>query len=291
MIFLRALRPLVHYHIDNLRDHVARALDDDGVADADVAPLAQHLALAANPLDVVLVVQRHVLHDDAADTDGFELADRRQRAGAADLDFDVLEHGRGALGRKLVRDRPARRTRDEAEAFLPIEPVHLVDHAVDVIVEMRALRFDLPMKRKQFLHRAADLRQRIGLEAAMLEPLDHARLRISRHVAHLAPGIGEEAERARGGNRRILLAQRTGGRIARIGEDRLARLFLPLVKLQKGGLGHIDLATHLADRRNVAAFQFVRHVVQRADIGGDILAFRAVSAGRGGDKFTVLVTQ
>ena len=115
--------------------------------------------------------------------------------------------------------------------------------------------------------------------------------RVGRHLAHLAPGIGEEAERARGGDARVLLAQRAGGGIARIGEDLLARRLLPLVELEEIGLGHVDLAAHLADFRHVAAFELLRHVLQRADIGGDVLAFAAVAAGGGGDEFAVLVAQ
>ena len=64
----------------DLRDDVAGALHDDRVADPHV--LAR---------DLVLVVQRRVRDDDAADGDRLELGDRRQRAGAADLDVDVLE--------------------------------------------------------------------------------------------------------------------------------------------------------------------------------------------------------
>src|SRR5437762_2168855 len=45
--FLRALRPLVDHDIDDLRNHVAGALDHDGVAEPDVATLAQLLALVA----------------------------------------------------------------------------------------------------------------------------------------------------------------------------------------------------------------------------------------------------
>ncbi len=112
MIRLGVLRPLVEHDIDHLRDDVAGALDDDGVADADIAALAQRLAVAADALDVVLVVQRGVLHDDAADADRLELGDRRQRAGAADLDLDVLEHGGRLLGRELVRDAPSAALRE-----------------------------------------------------------------------------------------------------------------------------------------------------------------------------------
>src|SRR6266446_2489731 len=76
-------RPLVEHHVHHLRNDVAGALDDDGVADPDIAALAQLLAMAADSPDVVLIVQRDVLHDDAADADRFELADRRERAGAS----------------------------------------------------------------------------------------------------------------------------------------------------------------------------------------------------------------
>src|SRR5438105_13706006 len=204
---LRILRPLVEDDIDHLWNHVAGALHDDGVADPDVAAVAQLLAVAADALDVVLVVQRDVLHDDAADADRLKLADRRERAGAPDLDLDIAEHGHGALRREFMRDRPARRARHEAKPFLPVDAIHLVDDAVDVVVELGALFLDLVVEGDQLLDRMTKLGQRIGLEAAALEPTDHAGLRRLRHRAHLAPGIGEKAERTRGGDGRILLPQ------------------------------------------------------------------------------------
>ena len=273
VIGLGVFRALVEHHVDHLRDHVAGALDDDGVADADIAALAQGLAVAADALDVILVVQRDVLHDHAADADRLELADRRERAGAADLDLDVLEHGDGALGRELVRDRPARRARDEAEPLLPVETVDFVDDAVDVVVEIGAGLLDFAVESDELLDRMADLGERIGLEAAAGEPFDHAALAVGRQLAHLAPGISEETERARGGDGGVLLAQRAGGRIARVGKDGVAGRLLPLVELEEIGLGHIDLAAHLADFRNALAFELLGHVLQRADIGGDVLAF------------------
>ena len=54
----------------------------------------------------------------------------------------ALDLGRRLLGRELVRDREARRARDEAEPLLGGERVHLVDHAVDVVGEPRALLAD-----------------------------------------------------------------------------------------------------------------------------------------------------
>src|SRR6266436_1918991 len=88
-------RPLVEHYVHHLRNHVAGALDDDGVADPDIAALAQLLAMAADAPDVILIVQRDVLHDDAADADRLELADRCERAGAPDLDLDIPQHGHG----------------------------------------------------------------------------------------------------------------------------------------------------------------------------------------------------
>ena len=132
---LGAARPLRLYDAEHLRNNVAGALDRHRVADTDV-----------EPRDLVGIVQRRVLHHDAADGHRLELGDRRQRAGAADLDLDVSDDGGRLLGREFVRDRPARRARDEAEPLLPVEPVDLVDDAVDVVVERRALRLDLAME-------------------------------------------------------------------------------------------------------------------------------------------------
>src|SRR5205814_5416625 len=170
---LRILRPLVEDDIDHLWNHVAGALHDDGVADPDVAAVAQLLAVAADALDVVLVVQRDVLHDDAADADRLQLADRGERAGAADLDLDVAQHRGGALGREFVRDAPARRARHKAEPLLPVDAVNLVDDAVDVVVEPGAALLDLAMEGEQLLDRMAEFCEGVSLEAAALEPADH----------------------------------------------------------------------------------------------------------------------
>src|SRR6202790_1797828 len=273
------LGALVEHHIHHLRDDIAGALDDDGIADPYIAALAQLLAVAADAPDVILVMQRDVLHDDAADADRLELADRGEGAGASDLDLDIPQHGHGALGRELVRDRPARGARHETEALLPVETVDLVDHAVDIVIELGALLFYFAMESDQLLHRMTNLGQRIGLEAAALEPADHAGLGVGRHLAHLPPGIREKAERPRGGDGRILLPQRARRRIARIGKDGIAGGLLPLVEREEGVLGHVDLAAHLADLRDVAALQFFRHVLERTDVGGDVLPPARTPAG------------
>ena len=140
-------------------------------------------------------MQGDVLHDHTAHSDGIEFADGRKRPGPAHLDLDILEYGDRAFGRELMRDSPARRTRHETKSLLPIDAVDLVDNTIDVVVELGALFLDLAMEGDEFLGRAAQFRERVRLEPASFKPLDHARLGVGRHRTHLAPGIGEEAER------------------------------------------------------------------------------------------------
>ena len=128
---VRRARLVARQILDHLRDHVAGALDADAVADAQ-----------SEPLDLVAVVERDVGDDHPADADGLEPADGRQLAGAADLDVDRFERGLGFLGGKLVREAPARRASDEAEPLLQVQPVHLVDDAVDIERQVCARLFD-----------------------------------------------------------------------------------------------------------------------------------------------------
>ena len=76
-----------------------------------------------------------------------------------------------------------------------------------------------------------------------------------------------------------------------LAKDGVVRRLLALVELEESGLGHVDLAAHLADFRHVLALELLRHFLQRLDIGGDVLALGAVAAGGGGDEFAVLVAQ
>ena len=134
------MRPLVEQNFHDLRDHIARALDDDGVADANILAF-----------DLVGIVQRRVLHDDPADRDRIESRDRRERAGAPDLDVDRAQHGRRALRGKFVGHRPTRRARNEAEALLIREIVDLVDDAVDIVAERGTLLLNGAIMRDHFI--------------------------------------------------------------------------------------------------------------------------------------------
>jgi len=257
------------------------------VADAD-----------AEPFDFVEIVERRVGDDDAADGDGIEPRDRGQRAGAPDLDVDRVERGLRALGGEFVRDRPARRARDLAKSRLPVEPVDLVHDAVDVEGELGPAGLDRTVDSERALF-VLDAREAVGdREAPGAELVDDRGLRLPGDRARLAPAMREEAQRALGGDARVLLAERAGGGVARVGE--LARLLAGLLGLReqagvergKVGLGHIDLAADLEDRRvGGLAGQLLRDVGDRADIGGDVLADLAVAAGQRLNQPAVLVAQ
>lgn len=75
------IRPtLLLQDFDNLRNDVARPLNDDVIVDADVFAF-----------DFVFVMKGGVRNNDAADIDRFQIGNRSQRAGAADLNTDVVD--------------------------------------------------------------------------------------------------------------------------------------------------------------------------------------------------------
>ena len=287
----RVRRPLVDDDADDLRDDVARPLDHDGVADANVVALADRLAVRIEALDVILVVQRDVLDDDAADRDRRQPRHRRQRAGAADLDIDLVDRGRCLLGREFVGDGPARLAGDETPATLQFELVDLVDDAVDVVAERRALFLDQLVLGDQVVDRFRPHHQRAYPEPPFGEFPHRLILRRRRVLGGVAPGIGEEIEVAAGGDGGILLAQRAGRRVARIDIVLAAGGRRALLERLEFRIGHVDLAAYLDGFGPACALQPVRNVGDRPQIGGDVLAHRAVATCRALHEHTVLVTQ
>ena len=66
--------------------------------------------------------------------------------------------GLGLLGREFVREAPARRARDLAEPLLPVEPVDLVDDAVDVERQVGAGLLDRAIMGERFVERRRSAR-------------------------------------------------------------------------------------------------------------------------------------
>ena len=187
--------PLLRHIAQDLRDDVAGTLHDHHVAGAHV-----------QPLDLVGIVQGGARNHHAADIDRLEIGDRRQRAGAADRDQDAVQPRARLLGREFVGHRPARGAAHETEALLPIDAVDLVDDAVDVVGQRRPFDAHLAIELAHLFGRAAELGQRVDLEAPLLQQLEILGVRLPRARLGLAPGIGEEAQRPARGDVGIELA-------------------------------------------------------------------------------------
>ena len=158
LIGLGALGPLFGNDAQNLRDHVAGALDHHRVADARI-----------QPFDLVFIVQGGVLHHHTAHRHRLEARHGRELAGAADLDLDIFQYRFGLFGGKFVGDGPARTSRHKTQPFLQIQPVDLVDHPVNVIAEPSALGFDVAIEFQDLFQRFTALDQRIDDEAVAFE--------------------------------------------------------------------------------------------------------------------------
>ena len=95
-IRFRATRPLLCHHGNNLRDHIARPLHNNCIANTQV--------LAGN---FILVMQRGIGHNHTANRDGPEPRDWRQSPRAPHLNFNTFQNRRCFFRSKLVGNGPA----------------------------------------------------------------------------------------------------------------------------------------------------------------------------------------
>ena len=210
----QALGPQREHRAEDLGDHVAGLAQDDGVAGADVLAL-----------DLVGVVQRGVLDGRAGDLGRLHDAVRRDPAGAPDVDPDLEELGVDLLGRVLERDRPPRRPAGRAEPALQRDVVDLHHDAVDLVghdrVPVLAGVLDVAPRRPSSVGSTRTWSE-IGRPQAA-QRLVGVRLGLSARSPAGADAVADHAERAARGDPRVLLAQRPGRGVARVGERRPCR--------------------------------------------------------------------
>jgi len=118
--------PALGQHSRHFGNHVPGTANDHGIADPHV--------LAG---ELIHIVQSRVAHRDSADEYRLQPCHGRQGAGAAHLKFHRTHRRQRFFGREFVRHRPARRARDEAKLPLQLQILDLVDHAVDLIGQVR----------------------------------------------------------------------------------------------------------------------------------------------------------
>ena len=158
---------------------------------------------------------------------------------------------RGLRRRVLVGDGPARLAADDAERALQAEVVHLDHEAVDLVVEASrrwppSSSIMLRRPRRCVVHARA---VRVDAEAQLAQPLAASPSGRAGEPSPLRPSrAGRRRYRAAASAviARVELAQRAGGGVARVGEQRLALAFgALLVEPLEAALGHVDLAAHL----------------------------------------------
>ncbi len=230
-------RPPLDHDVDEVGDHVARALDEDGVADADV--LLPHL---------VLVVEAHVGHGDAGQLHRLEPGRGRERARLPHVHRD-LEDARGGLaGGELEGDGPARMVRGGAEPALLLEVVHLHDHAVGLVRQAVALGLEAARVGDDAVEVGAALRPGIDGAAALAQRLQRLPVGAEADLFGRAHVVQVHVERPRRRRRGVLLPHRAGGGVPRVGERGLPRLLQRGVQPPEGLERHEDLAAHLEAR-------------------------------------------
>ena len=277
----RALAALGEDRTDDLGDDIAGPAHDHRVALADVLP--GH---------VVLVVQCGERDVGAPDEHRLEDRERRRPARAADADHDVAQDRRLLFGRELVRDRPARRTRRRSHLGALAEVVDLHHDTVDVVAERVALRFHLAAELEHRVEVVERLDVRVDREAEIREPGQRLGMRSQpRATLERARLIAVHRQVTRRGDAGILLAQAPGRRVARVDEEPLVRLALPLVQIGERRERHEHLAAHLEQRRNVLALQALRDHADRAQVLGDVFTGHTVAPGRADREPSVLVLQ
>ncbi len=275
-------------------DGVGGALGADHPLDLgdDIPPLADPHRVAdphVQALDLVEVVQGGAGHGRAHDRHRLQHRHRGQHPGATDLDHDLPHPGRAPLGRELEGHRPAHRPGGGAEATLLAGPVDLEHDPVGVEVQGRALRAPAGQVRPGLLEARAPLPAGADREAQPGQPLEP--LRVAVQVVALDPGqlVAEQAQGAAGRLPRVEEPDRPGGRVARVGELRLARRPPRAVELGQTAARQVDLAPHLEQGRGADHRQ--GQLADGAGVGGDVVPHHPVAAGHRPHQETALVDE
>ena len=140
-------------------------------------------------------MQSYVGHNDAAHRYWGQATHGRQLAGPAHLNIDKLKRCFGLFSGKFMRNRPTRGFCDKAKPFLPLKPVNLVDHAVNIIGQVRALTFDAGIMGQRIIAmRHADEQWRHG-HAPRRDGGHDAALGLGWQATDLAPSVRKEPQR------------------------------------------------------------------------------------------------
>src|SRR5512140_2373778 len=264
-------RATLFHHRNDLWNHIARPLNDDGVVLADIFPF-----------DLVPVVQRGSGYENAAHVDRGKIRYRGRPSQAAYLDHDASNDRQCLLGGKLPGDGPAWRTTVEAQTDLPIETVDLHHDTIDGKAERGPLNVDIFIVAGQGrgigigdFDQAGRL---IELEPPLFQPVPGFPLGLRDGRGDFSPGVGEKTQGAMRGDIRIQLAQASRGGVAGVGERFSARRLLLLVQPEEVLVRHVNFTAHLQDLRPAFASQSARDVLDGLHVRGHVLSLDPVAS-------------
>ena len=115
---------LLRHDGDHFRDHFARLVDDDRIADP-------HVLVA----DEVFIMQGRPAHGRPGQQHRLQDGGRCQHAGPPYADENILDDRRGLFGRKLPGNGPTRFLHGIAQFLLQRQRIDLDDQAVDIVVQ------------------------------------------------------------------------------------------------------------------------------------------------------------
>ena len=263
---------------DDLGDDLARLAHGNNVAHARV-----------ELSDKIAVMQRRAGDRRTGKPHRLEHGVRREHAGAADRDDDVLQERLLDLGRILVRRRPSREFRGRAERFTLREGIDLDDCAVDVEIQLAARLAHVLDLVLYVLRVGVDRIARTCRKAEAFQIVERLHMALHRQLVAVLDVEAEDRELSFPRDPAVLLAQRACGRVARIGEQRLFVQLKLGVQRVKHRLFHIDLTAHDEMRRRV--FQLFRNVLDRPEVFRDVLTDLTVAARRAAHELAVDVLE
>ncbi len=156
----------IQHYIHHRGNDLARFFDSNGIADANV--LLQY---------VIFVVQCRAADGAASQEDRFELRHRRQRSSAAHLHSYSFQPSLCLFRGVFVGNRPAWRLGCETSPLPLCERLQLDHRPVRLVGEPPAHCVQLRNRGDQLLRRLAMPRPLWCLEAQLVQPAQHSRLR------------------------------------------------------------------------------------------------------------------
>ena len=167
---------------NDVRDHVAGALDQHTIAHADILFR-----------DVIKVVQRGLFDGHTANFHRFQHGIGRQHARAPHVHADVIQLSGYFLRREFQRDRSARVLAHESQLFRQAQIVQLDHHAVDVEGDLVAFLQPAARAGQHFLQAFTALGVIRDWKAQFLQVLQRLPLRSFWIIGH--DGIAEDGQR------------------------------------------------------------------------------------------------